>query len=475
MAAVTTEKDGRTHVALPLSHAQSMFVVFRKPATAAAVTWAAKDGARFIDIARPAATTPAAPQNTFTLSVWAKPDIDLRLMPNQSTTGRIDETGKFYVVPARSGSDLHGKDSAIAGLAVGRNGVYVLERVSADVAPAVLVAPVAISGWTHFALVYRDGVPSLYVNGKFVKQGLKSGRTVYPGGSDAPTANGVTYFFEGDNSALKTDARALSAEEIAALAAKGPPAPDDATPPAELTLAADGSVEATAWTSGHFETSRGSFTAEVPAPITITGAWNVAFQKDRGAPDTIKLAKLESLSHNADPGVRYFSGTATYSRSIEVPAAALAPGRHVYLDLGRVEVVSRVTVNGKDLGTVWKAPYRLEITDAVHAGKNAITVAVTDLWPNRMIGDAHEKEDGQRVDSTWVVTQRPTADGKSEPVLARKLVTLPDWYKAGQPKPADGRITFSVWNFFDKDEALLDSGLLGPVRLLFSEDRKIEK
>ncbi len=137
--------------------------------------------------------------------------------------------------------------------------------------------------------------------------------------------------------------------------------------------------------------------------------------------------------------------------------------------------MSGVPVNGKDLGTVWKATYRLEITGTVHAGHNTVSLAVTDLWSNRMIGDAQQPEDYARIDSTWVIEQRPLPDGKFQNIYARKVVALPDWYKAGKAKPVDGRIAFSAWNFYDKDEALLDSGLLGPVRLLFSEDLKVAK
>jgi hypothetical protein len=169
--------------------------------------------------------------------------------------------------------------------------------------------------------------------------------------------------------------------------------------------------------------------------------------------------------------VRYFSGTATYARTLKVPAAALGEGRRVYLDLGRVEVIARVRVNGRDVGSVWKAPFRLDVTDAVQAGDNRIEVEVTDLWPNRLIGDENLPAENDYVDSEWAIGERPDPQtGGLKTLYAGKIVKLPDWYVRGLPKPAGGRITFSTWRFFEKDEPLLDSGLLGPVRLVFATE-----
>ncbi|WNO54090.1 glycosyl hydrolase [Stakelama saccharophila] len=474
--AVYDMEGGRTRVSFTLSPVGSTFVTFRKPAEKR-IEWAAHDGERFIDAKAAAPARAASPSDTFTLSVWAKPDIDLRLMPQEGTEGHINETGKNYLIPARSGRDIHGEGTAVAGLAVGRNGAFVIERVSPDTVPAVLVSHQPISGWTHFAVVYDHGTPTLYINGKKAKTGLKSGRTVFAGGSDAPSWSGFTYFFEGNNGPIRTEDRALSAGEIARLAAKGPPPPPVSAAPADLTIDADGAVHARVWQAGDYRLSDGSrFSADVPAPKVVSGPWRVTFERDRGAPDAVTLNKLESLSHNADPAIRHFSGTATYSRDIDVPAAALQRGRRVYLDLGRVEVLADVTVNGKDLGQVWKEPYRVDITDAVHAGANAVSVAVTTLWPNRMIGDARKPDPdaGNYVDGEWPVGETFNADGKKTgDVMAQKITELPDWYREGEPKPDNGRVTFTPWKFFSADDPLLDSGLLGPVRLVFAQERTI--
>ncbi len=464
--------DEGTRVAFDLSPAGSTFVSFREPLDGAKpVTWVAKDGKPFADLGM---ETPAmtAPSDSFTLSLWAKPDLDLRLMPQESVKGRINETGKNYLINARSGRDIHGDGTAIAGLAVGRNGAFVIERGSSDDVPAVLVSHQPIAGWSHFALVYDKGVPSLYINGKLARTGMKSGRTVFAGGSDRPAPNGATYFFEGNFTPLETWAQALTPQEVAAEAKKGPPAPHTTASPAEIARGADGMLTLRAWESGRYTTSDGkAVTAQVPAPRTINGAWKVALQPGRGAPAAITLPKLESLSHHDDPAVRHFSGTAIYERSIDVPAETLKQGLRIWLDLGRVEVLSGVKVNGKDLGVVWKEPYRVDITDAVHAGANQLSLSVTNLWANRMIGDAALPEEGKYIDNAdWMIGEKPGPDGKMTPVMARKIVDLPDWYKKGEAKPAGGRVTFTPWTFYQAGEPLLDSGLLGPVRLMFARD-----
>src|SRR3546814_14979421 len=119
-------------------------------------------------------------------------------MPDETIKGRINETGKNYLVSARSGRDMHGDGTAVAGLALGRNGAFVIERESPDSVPAVLVSHAPVAGWTHVALVYDRGTPSLYLNGKLVRTGRQSGRRVFAGGTDAPSPTGVSSFFSGN-------------------------------------------------------------------------------------------------------------------------------------------------------------------------------------------------------------------------------------------------------------------------------------
>jgi hypothetical protein len=155
---------------------------------------------------------------------------------------------------------------------------------------------------------------------------------------------------------------------------------------------------------------------------TIGNAWTVAFQPGRGAPaSALTLPGPQSLSESRDPGVKYFSGVSTWTSTFEAPAG-WEPGAPLRLDLGRVGDVAEVRVNGRLAGTVWKAPWTVEIGGAVQRGHNAIEIRVANLWVNRLIGD-----------------RQPGAS----PVA---FVTIPT-YKADAPlRPSGliGPVTFSV-------------------------------
>jgi hypothetical protein len=148
----------------------------------------------------------------------------------------------------------------------------------------------------------------------------------------------------------------------------------------------------------------------------------VSFPPDWGAPPSVTLDTLASWSDNSDAGVKYFSGTGAYTKTIDAPANWFGKGAHVWIDLGDVKNLAEVSVNGKSLGIVWHAPYRVDATTALKPGSNQLTIKVTNAWVNRLIGD-------QQPDAT---TKYTFADVKP--------------YRANSP--------------------LLPSGLLGPVTIV---------
>lgn len=132
----------------------------------------------------------------------------------------------------------------------------------------------------------------------------------------------------------------------------------------------------------------------------LQGEWTVRFQEGRGAPEQISLDTLRSLSGHDAPGVKYFSGTATYSTGIKVDR--LRRGRRYILSLGTVHSIARVRVNGVDCGAAWKVPFEVDVTGALRKGLNLIEVDVTNAWTNRIIGDAVAARDGSgAVPVTW--------------------------------------------------------------------------
>jgi hypothetical protein len=138
----------------------------------------------------------------------------------------------------------------------------------------------------------------------------------------------------------------------------------------------------------------------------LKGAWDVGFQPGRGAPASVHLDALHSLSENAEPGIRYFSGTAAYTKSFTLPPGA-KQGAPLQLDLGQVGDVAEVYVNGTKAGTVWKAPFRLDIGAVVRPGQNLLEVRVANVWVNRLIGDA--QPNARKITFTAAPTYVPGA------------------------------------------------------------------
>lgn len=137
-------------------------------------------------------------------------------------------------------------------------------------------------------------------------------------------------------------------------------------------------------------TARTSQTIPEPVSRVLTefhGPWALSFQSGRGAPASMTIDRLDSWSNSTLPGVEYFSGTATYRRTVEAAADWLRPGARLELDLGEVRELARVLINGKSLGVLWKPPYTIDVTNSLHPGQNTLEIQVTNLWVNRLIGD----------------------------------------------------------------------------------------
>ncbi len=181
----------------------------------------------------------------------------------------------------------------------------------------------------------------------------------------------------------------------------------------------------------------------------IAGPWTVAFDPAWGGPERpVVFQRLEDWSRRREVAIRYYSGPARYTHTFSLPPG-LAAGKPVYLDLGRVEVMARVVLNGKEVGIAWKRPFRVEITSALVSRQNRLEITVVNLWPNRLIGDEHLPPDCEL---------RPNG------TLAR----WPDWLLEAKPSPT-GRRSFATWRQWTKDSPLLPSGLLGPVTLWQAE------
>jgi hypothetical protein len=148
---------------------------------------------------------------------------------------------------------------------------------------------------------------------------------------------------------------------------------------------------------------------------TVSGPWTLTFPANWGAPPSVQMQKLTSWTDSADAGVKYFSGTATYSKTVQVPAAWLRSGEHVWLDLGTVRDIAEVKVNGKGAGMVWAPPYRVDVTPGLKPGANKLEIKVTNEWTNRQVGDRLGPAD-KRVLAQPAAPARPGGGGFGPPV-----------------------------------------------------------
>ena len=153
---------------------------------------------------------------------------------------------------------------------------------------------------------------------------------------------------------------------------------------------------------------------------TIDGSWDLHFASNLGAPEKTTLAHLTSWTENDDTGTKYYSGTATYRKTVDVPAIWLKKGQHLLLDLGDVRELAEVAINGRSLGIAWHPPYKIDVTEAIKPGANTLEIKVTNLWVNRLIGDQ------QPGATKYTLTAAPTykADAPLRPSGLLGPVTL---------------------------------------------------
>lgn len=207
-------------------------------------------------------------------------------------------------------------------------------------------------------------------------------------------------------------------------------------PAADVILDRDSRLELQVWRPGVYvladEQKRTAMVTvqDIPKTLTLAGPWEVRFAKGWGAPESVLFAELMSWTESKDPGVRYFAGTATYCKKIFLEKEGLEKIR-LDLDLGQVENIAEVRLNGVDLGILWKKPFRVDISSAVRTGENLLEISVTNLWPNRLIGD--------------------------------------------QFLPKDQRFTRTNVMKFTKDSPLLEAGLLGPVQIFFAQRIRLQE
>ncbi len=210
----------------------------------------------------------------------------------------------------------------------------------------------------------------------------------------------------------------------------------------------------------------GSNFPEIEKSAEIAGPWTVAFDPKWGGPEKVMFEKLDDWSKRPEEGIRYYSGTAIYKKSFDLEEAAIADKdkKPLYLDLGTVNYLARVQLNGKDLGVVWTAPWRVDISGAVKAKGNELEIEVANTWLNRMVGDANSPAEKRlaKTNIHYPPNQPLMPSGLLGPVTMQKQSTetaalhvelpkevrpLPEPLPSGQTKPGFAIRGTKGWNW----------------------------
>jgi len=434
-----------TRVPLRLDPAGSVFVVFRKPLGGRVPVRALTRNGETLLACSP---TPAAPEpddtapGAFVLAALVKPGRDITL-PQQAPRGVAHQGQNFVAFPSHG--NAWGPEHAGAGLSVGRNGIAVFEHWHNNVAPVLVWrAPAPLDKPAHVALVYADGTPSLYIDGKKVCTGVASGQIAHasPAGGD----------FDGVCEALVSRSGTFSDAAIAALARAAAATVRAGSAPGLFFSPADGALTLATSAPGRYEATFADGTArhweitDAPRSLSLEAlTWNVSFPQGAGAPLNVFFDGLQDWTRHDDARIKYHSGTAAYSCRFDW--AAPRAGARVWIDLGDVRHIARVTLNGRDLGVVWKKPFRTDLTDALRAGENLLVVRVANDWFNSMIGDERFPDDTGANDKGIIEV-------------------WPAWVLNNTPRPEPRRATLASRKQVTKDSPLRASGLLGPVTLI---------
>ena len=433
---------------------ESKFIVFEKRGPATHLVSLTRDGqsltARELEGKMPVERPETVLEQNFIWGAWVRPELEISL-PEEKASG-IAWDGQNWLVFPQPGHQLYGPQHSGAGLSVGTNGVVVFEHWDCNVAPVLSFRfPEEKRDWFHLGLVYRDGCPSLYLDGKLVHSGLKTGKRVHSSFRSLDPK-----LFLGACRDLREDTGV--AEQVQRTWAAAEHRPETlvsrSETPVTLKYTAEDSLVFFTETPGIYRCGLSDGTVverevEEPQIMDLGKDWSLSID---GGLSYRPMTSLRSWSEMEEDAYRYFSGSASYVRSFSLEAAPAEDVR-VLLDLGRVEVIAEVRLNGHDAGTLWHTPYQVDITPYLQAGTNELEVVVTNQYANRLIG---ERRCADRLH--W----------HGNGVLAQ----FPKWVYGEKEIPAThgSFTTYSPWN---EEARLLKAGLIGPVKLKFVTKQKL--
>ncbi|MEI6604519.1 MAG: glycosyl hydrolase, partial [Verrucomicrobiota bacterium] len=431
-AAMWQVKDGRTAVTLDLDPAGSVFVVFRRPAAPPADPIVAVEHRRENAAAQPLPKIEIRQASYGVLSLEGSTLADV----SDKFSGQVKD-GRVHARIANPGVDPAFGSTKEVRVAYEFDGKEQMLVAGEGEPITIPVGPAGAGSFKFLRAVYgkfdprQKGVPKKYaldVTAKLTAL-LKDGKlTLVPNKTFADDTPGVFVPRQLRVTCLVDGMpRTLTVRENEELNLPRDMIWESPAPAPRLAVK-QGATRLLAWDAGNhaLKTASGAVKAievpALPASVALTGPWDLTFQAPVGVPPKTTFAGLFSWPEHPDAAIRYFSGTAIYRKSFELPPAhSNTADRCLLLDLGRVEVIAEVMLNGKDLGILWKTPFQVDVTAAARPGANDLEVRVTNLWPNRLIGDEQFPDD-----VAW--------DGA-------RIAAWPEWLVKGTPRPVKERVT----------------------------------
>lgn len=413
-------------IKLPLSLGpeQSLFVSFRMKVPQLPVRAFLRNGKNVLHVISKLPDKAVMTTDSFTMSGWFKPEGNILLAQEQSIACGPDQP--YYDIYPVPGHEVFGVNQYGAGLSVGNNGIAVTEHGAGQFANVLVYKADLPHKWTHVAVVYRNHKPELYVNGILVHTGQI-------GLGKVRTSIGVKHSrafisSQGENEEVRAFNYSLSPQEIALQSRNTPVESADTTSNSDLFYDAKNILRLETDIAGDYSVKLNSgnamnFNIKPKKPLTLSLPWQVQFVSGRGAPGgNITFPSLSDWSLNSNEGIKYYSGTAIYKSEFVAPKEWFDAKQKLILDLGEVDIISDVEINGKNLGTLWYSPFKVDVTSAVKPGANTIKAVVTNNWVNRIIGDLRN--------------------------------------------PDKKQYTYSNTQLYKADDVLQPSGLIGPVRII---------
>ena len=436
------EKDGKTVMPLNLKKMENVFIVFKGDRDSTEVVEAKLDGKEVFPTLPPAAGFDNTKiEGNFTILATISPKADRKLSEEKASGILSQSNENFLLHPEQMHLKMKDNSAACAGISAGKNSIAVFEH-GAGYFNSPLSVDMQVLPDTRIAVVYKDSVPSLYINGKFVKTAPKaSGRKLHP-------MDTVRKSFKGSYSGFKVVDKALSPEEISEDFAKAQKAENTKAayvpPPPSIKRSKDGVLSAEFFKAGVLELKKANgktvvLKGESPRLETeIKPPFEVSFDPKWGGPEKpVNFNSLSSWTESADEGIKNYSGLAVYKKTFKLPA--LNKNEKAYLAIDKVCEVAKVRLNGRDVGTMWRPPFNLNITNYLKDGDNLLEITVGNTWVNRCLFDATLPKE-KRL--TWANSMKKHFPAESEKE--------------------------SNWRYWAWLDGPLESGLIGKMRIVFS-------